>query len=231
MWSLTLRDVLARDHNVHVGRGSYGPALWPGHLPRGTRIGLYCSLAADLHILRRNHPVNHLSQHPLFFNSKVGLLSADSIPAIEDNPLIIGNDVWVGRNVIITGNCRSIGDGAVVATGAVLTKDVAPFAIVGGVPAQLIRWRFPAAIQQRILRNPWWEKSLRELAANLDYFEVPVSPAILDALADAPRRGQDATAPGAGSFLDDRTEIRSVAADAGCGSLDTTPTNKATGTD
>jgi hypothetical protein len=101
-----------------------------------------------------------LSTHPFFFNSALGVLEHDVIGygAIE-----IGADAWIGANVIVTPNCRRIGIGAIVAAGAVVTKDVPHFGICGGVPAELIRYRFDPALRDEILSTCWWERSIAEL--------------------------------------------------------------------
>jgi len=173
MWSKTYRELMRKHYRVEIGIHSYGPCLFPGNLPARTRVGNYCSIADDVQFLRRNHPVERISQHPFFFNALVGLLGEDTIAAIDDNPVVIGNDVWIGSNVMITPGCRSIGDGAVVAAGAVVTGDVPPFAIVGGVPAKLIRWRFTVELQREWMNSAWWEKSVDELAVTLEVFLRP----------------------------------------------------------
>lgn len=77
-------------------------------------------------------------------------------------PAEIGNDVWIGQNAVIMDGVK-IGDGAIVAAGAVVTKDVAPYAIVGGVPAKLIKYRFDEATIKDLLRLKWWELSDKEI--------------------------------------------------------------------
>ena len=95
----------------------------------------------------------------------------------EDNlpfgRLEIGHDAWLGVNSIITTGCHRIGIGAVVGAGAVVTKDVPDFAIVGGNPARILRYRFPEDIRQRILEGRWWERSIEECAGSLDAFTRP----------------------------------------------------------
>lgn len=173
MLSHTLQ-ILMQQYDVIIGIYSYGACLKPGVLPMGTRIGNYCSIADGLQVLRRNHPTNRLSQHPLFFNHKVGLIPEDTISSIAENPLCIGHDVWIGANVIITPGCKTIGNGAVVAAGAVVTKDVPAFAVVGGGAAKLIRWRFSEEIQKCIEDSQWWLRSLSELIEWMPLFEKPV---------------------------------------------------------
>lgn len=175
IFSLNIRELLKKYYNVHVGMYSYIACLKLNELPAGTRIGNYCSIAAGLKIFRRNHPIDRLSQHALFFNRNVGFLMRDTIDKIEDNPLTIGNDVWIGENVIITPNCKKIGNGAVIAAGAVVTRDVPVYTVVGGVPAKFIRLRFENDIQQCIEQSQWWLRPLSDLIDLLPLFEQPIS--------------------------------------------------------
>lgn len=168
--SPTLRELLKEHCGVHVGMYSYGLCLTPGGLPPGTWVGNYCSLADGIAILRRNHPIDRISQHPIFFNRECGLVSEDTLPPVSSNPLHIGHDVWIGQNAIITPGCKSIGDGAVIAAGAVVTADVSAFGIVGGVPAKLIRHRLSEELQRIVLETEWWLKSLPELKQFLPLF-------------------------------------------------------------
>jgi acetyltransferase-like isoleucine patch superfamily enzyme len=84
--------------------------------------------------------------------------------------LRIGHDVWIGDRVTILSGCKSIGDGAVVAAGAVVTRDVAAFSVVGGVPARVIRMRFPEERISEIVASRWWEKDLESIIS-----DAPVS--------------------------------------------------------
>ena len=113
MHSDTLRCLLRNFHIVTVGRYSYGDCLVPGLLPPGTSVGNYCSVAEGLRVFRRNHPASHLSQHPFFYNAELGLLDEDAIEQIQDNPLTIGHDVWIGAGVTILPGCKNIGNGAI----------------------------------------------------------------------------------------------------------------------
>lgn len=163
-------------YRVGIGIHSYGPCLAPGRLPQGTVVGNYCSLAAGMQVLRRNHPVDRISQHPFFFNAAAELLERDTITAVAENRLTIGHDVWIGQNVLIAPGCRTIGDSAVVAAGAVVTADVPPFAIVGGIPAKLLRWRLPEEHREVWLRSEWWLQPITELARFLPAFVQEFSP-------------------------------------------------------
>lgn len=163
MYSQSLRAVLRDVHGVEVGPYSYGPVLKPGNLPRGTRVGAYCSIAGGLIVRRRDHPVEHPALHPFFYNRHLGYVASDTIQSDEDNPLTIGHDVWIGDRVTILSGCTQIGNGAVLAAGSVVTKDVAPYAIVGGVPAKQIKMRFPPQIIARIEASQWWTRPITEL--------------------------------------------------------------------
>jgi acetyltransferase-like isoleucine patch superfamily enzyme len=101
--------------------------------------------------------------HPVFYNSRLGFLTRDAIPDTSDNPLIIGHDVWIGDRVTILGGCRSIGNGAVLAAGAVVTRDVAPYSVVGGVPARVIKMRFPVDRIGELEASRWWEMDLASI--------------------------------------------------------------------
>ena len=86
---------------------------------------------------------------------------------------VIGNDVWIGESVVIIDGLK-IGTGSIIAAGAVVTKDVEPYSIVGGVPAKLIRFRFEKDIVQKLLNSKWWELSETEFIDNISTFNSSV---------------------------------------------------------
>lgn len=163
LFSQSLRSILKIYYGVTIGKYTYGSCMIPGKLPNGTVVGTYCSFASGLNIYRRNHPLDYLSQHPFFYNSKLGLVEKDQIISNEDNPLIIGSDVWVGNSVTILPACKKIGNGAVIGAGSVVTKDVNEFEIVAGNPAKKVRSRYSDEIKDKINLLNWWEKSLLDL--------------------------------------------------------------------
>jgi virginiamycin A acetyltransferase len=185
MWSETYRELLRKYYGVSAGLHSYGSCLWPGHLPRGTQVGNYCSLADGIVALRRNHTIDRVSQHPLFYNSSLGLVDPGLIAEHSDNPLSIGHDVWIGLNVLITPGCKSIGNGAVLAAGSVVTADVPAFAVVGGVPAKLIRWRFPDAVRAALGDCPWWLRPVWEQTGCFNLFAENLRPETVERLKKA----------------------------------------------
>lgn len=175
MHSITLRRLLRDFHSVAVGRYSYGDCLVPGLLPPGTSVGNYCSVAEGLRVFRRNHPFGHLSQHPFFFNAELGLLDEDAIEQIQNNPLTIGHDVWIGAGVTILPGCKNIGNGAIIGACSVVTKDILPYTINVGNPAHRIGDRFNPDISAQIERTQWWTLSLTELGAAGNLLNVPLT--------------------------------------------------------
>jgi len=181
--SKTLRRLLQKFHRVEIGRYSYGSCLTPYVLPPHSYVGNYCSFAVGLRFLRRNHPACFISQHPFFFNSKLGLVSRDSVEQIEDSPLRIGHDVWIGSDVLILPGCKHIGDGAIVGAGAVVTRDVPAYTVFAGNPARLVRERYSQEIRRLIERSEWWHLPLRELIeAGGDLLTSPISESSLEQL-------------------------------------------------
>ena len=127
-------------------------------LVQNTSIGKFCSIANDVLIGLGNHPLDLLSTSPLFYRRnnplKISFLTKE-FEIIEYKPISIANDVWIGtRSIIMDG--VSIGNGAVIAANSVVTKDVPPFAIVGGIPAKIIKYRFPENKIEEMLAQKWW---------------------------------------------------------------------------
>ena len=129
-------------------------------------IGNYSSIAGNVKIITGVHPINSfVSTHPVFYstlkqngNSYVNEnLFEEFNYADETNkiPVIIGNDVWIGYGVTIISGVK-IGDGSVVLAGSIVTKDVPPYSVVGGVPAKHIKFRFSDEIINFLLKIKWW---------------------------------------------------------------------------
>lgn len=158
--SLELRRWFAESFGVEVGLYSYG-CFDRWRFPPRTRIGRYCSFAKTARVLDANHPTDALTTHPFLYDPSHGVV--DSTPL--DPPWIeIEDDVWVSHNATITPGCKRIGRGAIIGAGAVVTKDVPPYAIVAGMPATVIRSRFDAETQAAIEATRWWELDKAGLA-------------------------------------------------------------------
>jgi len=170
-YSQVLRRIFTTYHKVEIGLYTHGGCFQPNVIDPHTKIGRYCSIASGVMVFNQNHPLDFKSTHGFFFNPGFGICNEYLAKFI---PLEIGNDVWIGSRAIIMPNVRKIGDGAVVAAGAVVNKDVPPYAIVCGNPARIARYRFSKAKIAELLASRWWEKSIEELAEDRDEYTSPL---------------------------------------------------------
>ena len=134
-------------------------------------IGKFCSIACGAKFLfnSANHSLTSLSTYPFpIFFEEWGLERAQVTRAWDHKgDIVIGNDVWIGYEAVILAGV-TIGDGAIIGTRAVVTKDVPPYTIVGGVPAKPIRKRFPDDTIASLLALRWWDWPEERIAAHLD---------------------------------------------------------------
>jgi acetyltransferase-like isoleucine patch superfamily enzyme len=141
-------------HGYEIGEFTYGrPAIW-NYGGDYLKVGRYCSFADQVTlILGGHHDVSRVTTSPLglWFPRHRALEFGD-----EPSGIAIGNDVWIGQGATIVGT-RIIGDGAVIGAGAVVAKDVEPYAIVVGNPAREIRKRFSSAQVDALLEIRWWD--------------------------------------------------------------------------
>lgn len=170
-YSTWLRKIMKEYYGVEVGLYSHGACLRPMQMDRYTKIGRYCSLTETARVMNRNHPMEYTSTHGFFFNPNLQHCKENKVEFI---PLTIGNDVWMGHNAIIMPHVRVIGDGAVIGAGAVVNKDVPPYAVVVGNPARVVRYRFPQDIIDQLLESKWWEKPIEELHDRISEFTNPL---------------------------------------------------------
>lgn len=176
-YSLTIRKILSKYHHRQVGLYSAGASLlleaFPSR-PPGVTIGRYTSITPSVRAFNADHPTDWKSTHAFFYNPALGYVKRD---LLERTKLTIGNDVWIGHNAILLPSVSMIGDGAVIAAGSVVFQNVPPYAVVGGCPARLIRYRFSREAIERLQASKWWEKSIDELKSKFGDFQKPLEKA------------------------------------------------------
>jgi len=148
--------------------------LGPGCMVGDAEIGRFCAIAAQVRIGAPNHPLDRPSQHRFTYCPEYYTADAQRDHAFfrkrRADRVVIGNDVWIGHAVIVMPGV-AVGDGAVLAAGAVVTRDVAPYTIVGGVPARLIRERFNRKIAAQLSEIAWWNWPAETIWQRLPEFQ------------------------------------------------------------
>lgn len=167
------------------------------HFYGAIKIGRYCTVAETARVGACNHPINFLTTHTIayysghnlhydtdymeikrqheynYYNNKNNSRMEKFIQeqkAEGDYYVVIGNDVWIATNTVILSGV-TIGDGAVIAAGAIVTKDVPPYAVVGGVPARILKYRFDEKTIEKLLELKWWNYDLKDIK-HLDFTDV-----------------------------------------------------------
>lgn len=149
-------------NNSSIGKYSY---CNKNVLIQNAEIGNYCSIASDVIIGLGNHPLHLFSTATLFYKAKNTLriqLRDNDYDFDEYKKIFIEHDVWIGARAIIMDGVK-IGTGSVIAAGSVVTKDVPPYAIVAGVPAKVIKYRFNTDKISYLIKSRWWTNEPREV--------------------------------------------------------------------
>lgn len=169
--SIFLRKYTKYKYNVEVGLYSYGGCFSPEfNLGGKVKIGRYCSFASNIHYFGANHPMNYVSMSPYFYNKTF----SNGVKDVERNSLVVGNDCWIGYGTIITSKCHYIGNGAVIAAGSIVTKDVPAYAVVAGSPAKVIRYRFDKKVIDSIEASNWWCRTPNECLKYYEFIDKPL---------------------------------------------------------
>ncbi len=178
-------NVIDRHTELLFSKIGFASVMGPNGKLAYTEVGKYCSIAPRVYVSIGTHPSkDFVSTCPIFFSTRpvrgftfVNEDKFEEFEFIDKEKKIavkIGNDVWIGTGVTILQGV-SIGDGAIIAAGAVVTKDVAPYEIVGGVPAKHIRFRFNEEQINFLQELKWWDKDTEWLRRFADKFDDVMS--------------------------------------------------------
>lgn len=163
------RRYIKKRYKVEIGKYTYGYRITD--IAGGTKIGSFCSIASGVKIGLMNHPVNFVSTNPFLYYASRGFIDRNvKIP--QKGSVIIEDDVWIGANSVVLPGVK-IGKGAIVGAGAVVTKSVPPYAIVCGVPAKVIKYRFDDSVIAGLTAIDWpnWEDD--KIKKSIDFFYNP----------------------------------------------------------
>ena len=169
-YSSIIRDLYIELHGLHIGYGTYGgcwnnASMWWNNI----RIGNYCSFAGQVSLFPCDHPLNLFTTHPITYDTYSS--GATEQRSFTDQPsLNIGHGVWFGNNSIVLSGCKSIGNGAVIGAGSVVTHDIPPYAIVVGNPARILRYRLNKEQIEKVEKTQWWLLDKDELNNRMNDF-------------------------------------------------------------
>ena len=162
---------------IEIGKHSFGGVIGSCNGYLIEKIGAFCSFAPGMDVVA-NHNLRGVSTSAFFngvnldnskeLNTIMGRISINRL--MDNSRCIIGNDVWLGRNVVICNGAR-IGNGVIAAAGSIITTDIPDYAVVGGVPARIIRFRYSDDVIMKLLRIEWWNWTDEKIVKHYDDFE------------------------------------------------------------
>lgn len=156
-------------HDVSMGNFSY---VGDGTRIINAEIGKYCSISGSVQIGLGGHPTGLVSTSPVFYSNRNAVRThwVEKEPEFEEyKKVVIGSDVWIGMRSLIRDGI-TIGNGAIIGAGAIVTKDVEPYSVMAGVPARCIRKRFDDETIKRLEALRWWDWSADEIQKNAGLF-------------------------------------------------------------
>jgi acetyltransferase-like isoleucine patch superfamily enzyme len=158
---------LIRNGTVSLGKYTYGVPRIDSYRnsERKVTIGSYCSIGPDVRIITGGiHPPDWVSTYPI--RDYMGVdIPYDGLPT-SNGDIVIGNDVWIGTGATILSGV-TIGHGAIIAAGSMVTKDIPPYAIAGGIPAQVLKYRFDENQIRSLLEIAWWNWPDEKIKGNV----------------------------------------------------------------
>jgi acetyltransferase-like isoleucine patch superfamily enzyme len=174
----SIYNKISRDTQVNNSLlGSFSYIGW-NSIFNNVNIGSFCSIAPYTEVIYSKHPLDLVSTHPLFYSTKkqsgISFLKKNLIEEFTyvnstKKSLIIKNDVWIGYGAkLIEG--ITINNGAVVLAGSIVTRDVEPYSIVGGIPAKHIKYRFDDNTKKTLLLLKWWNRDIDWIKNNMNRF-------------------------------------------------------------
>lgn len=156
----------------------YGSYIHKNSEIKKAHIGRFCSVGENVNIRMFTHPADMVSTSPCFYRESHTYLDTfvnsnkyeDLAFNDEGYNVTIGNDVWIGNGAMLKSGIK-VGDGAIIGAGAIVTHDVEPYAIVGGNPARVIKYRFNKDIIKKLLAIKWWDKDIEWIKENAEQFD------------------------------------------------------------
>ncbi|MBS9777461.1 MAG: CatB-related O-acetyltransferase [Gammaproteobacteria bacterium] len=183
--------------NFSIGRYSY---LRSGIVRNVKSIGRYCSIGPNVIIGEGEHPTDWLSTSPIQYtlnqfewyspDKELAKIRYNKGVRTPPDDIVIGNDVWIGAGAMIRSGV-TIGSGAIVAGGSFVNKDVPPYAIVGGMPAKVLRYRFDHETITKLLKLEWWRFDINDLAG-IPFYDIDLA---IELIMEKEEKGQITTAP------------------------------------